>query len=600
MNDLVPIPIRPGLFTLDTDRGAEGRWKTGNRVRFFKGLPEPIGGWVRQTDDANMFVGVCRNLIDFITLDGMQIVGIGTHTRYYLWAQGTMKNITPYRLATSSFGGGESTLSNPFTTANASTTVQVTHTSHGAFVGDTVYFSGASSVAGITISGAYTIASIVSNNAYNIVHNVAANASTTGGGTVHYAYEINVGVTDQVGGLGWGAGYWGQSTWGSPRTTTIVTQLPRTWSHDTWGEDLIINPRSGGIYVWDASLGLNTRAAKITNAPAQSLFMMVSPIDRTLIAFGCTPLGGGANDPLLIRWSSQEDYTAWTPATTNTAGDKRLDGGNEIMSALRVGKEILIFTDRGVWGMYFIGGADVFGFQQLSDSHGLIGPNARVEYGGAAYWMGRDDFFMYDGAVRRMQCEVHNYVFDDINRTQGFKFHASRNERYGEITWFYCSRTSLEIDRYVTANVEEGTWYFGELQRTAWLPQSQVLEAPVATGLDGHLYAHETGIFGDGQPLNEHLETWDMEADRGGNALMIIDKLIPDFLTINGSVSVQLFAKKYPHGEQVSRGPWSVNSTTTFLKPRIRGRQIALKITGGSGFWRMGQWRAAVKPHGSR
>jgi hypothetical protein len=597
-DDLTPIQLQPGLFTLETDRGAETRWKTGNRVRFFKGLPQPIGGWVKQSS-LGQFAGACRNMIDFRTLAGTVVIGLGTHVRYYLNAQGQLHNITPYRLWTSQFGGTDSALINPFATTNGSATVTVTHSTHGAIVGDYVTFQNATAVGGITIAGTYNVASTPTANTYTITHSSPANATTTGGGTVHYAYEINVGVTEQVSGLGWGAGRWGASTWGTPRTSTVVTALPRTWSHDPWGEDLIINPRGGSIYWWDATLGFSTRATRITGSPAQAAFILVSPLDRTLIAFGATPQSGGGRDPLLIRWCNQEDFTDWIPSTTNTAGDKRLDVGNEIIAALRVSREILVFTDKGVTSMFLVGGNDVFGFQQLSDTYGPVGPNCMIEFGGRAYWMGHGDFFLYDGGIGRLPCDVQNYVFDDYNEAQDFKTHCTRNERFGEVSWFYCSANSQEIDRYVTLNVDEQHWTFGELDRTAWLAHGKNLPEPLAAGPDGYLYAHELGTTADGQPLGEFLESWDAEISKG-NRLMHISKLIPDFLDLQGSVSVKLKAKKYPHGQQKERGPWSVTSGTEFVKPRIRGRQVALRLDGETGFWRMGQWRADVKPHGSR
>ena len=595
---LIPIQVRPGLFTLDTDRGSETRWKDGNRIRFFKGLPQPIGGWIKQAGLAR-FDGIARNMIDFRTLAGSIVVGIGTHSRYYLDTQGSLNNITPLRMATSTFGGSDTTLSNPFTTTAGSATVIVTHAGHQTIPGDFVTFSGATSTGGITINGTYNVVNVVDSNHYTIMHGLNASTTNTGGGTVEYSYEINVGVTEQIPGLGWGAGKWGAGTWGTPRTTSVVTTTPRTWAHDQWGEDLIINPRGGGIYWWDATTGATEHATRIVGSPAQCGYILVSPLDRHLIAFGCTPLAGGGRDPLLIRWCHQEDFTDWIPTITNTAGDKRLDSGNEIMCALRVSREILIFTDHGVHSMFLVGGNDVFGFQQLSDTYGIIGPNAKIEFGGAAYWMGHGDFFIYDGTVHRLPCEVHNHVFDNISADQNFKIHCGRDEKFGEVMWFYCSKNSLEVDRYVTYNVEEQTWTFGQMDRTAWLPKSVNVSSPLAAASDGYLYAHELGTTADGAPLGEYLETWDAEI-ANGNALMHVDKLIPDFLQLDGSLSVILKARKYPHGEQRTRGPWQIDDTVEFVKPRVRGRQVALRVDGEAGFWRMGAWRAQLKPHGMR
>lgn len=587
------LKIAPGIYTIDTDRGARGRWKTGDKVRFRHGLPEKIGGWLKS--GILTFVGKCRKLIDWKSLAEEKLIGLGTHLKLYVWKGGTYYDITPIR--------DSGTLgADPFTTTNLSAVVNVLDTGHGVTALDYVRYSGATAVGGITIDGEYNVTEVVDVDNYTITHSSAATSSATGGGAaVTYEYEINVGSADSVAGLGWGAGAWSASTWGAPRTLSNFLTAARIWSLDTWGEDMIAGPRGGGIYVWDASAGTGTRATVISGAPTTAKQVMVSPENRHLIAFGAH--NGSYLDPLLIRWSTSEDYTDFVPSSTNSAGQKRLDTGNEIVATLKGRKEVLVFTNSHLWAMTFIGPPNTFGFDSMGLNGGIRGPNAAIDVNGVSYWMGEKNFYLYDGGIHVLPCEVHPTVFKNSNFVQRTKTYAGYNRDFGEIWWLYCSAAETEVDRYVCYNVEEKLWSFGTLARTAYVGDSDIFLVPYATGADGYIYDHETGTDSDTSAITATIESGDVEIGEG-EMLMIVTQIIPDFKTLTGSVDLRLKAKKYPHSTSYDSdsGNLAVSSTTEFVNPRVRGRQVSLSITSDAvgDAWRMGTNRLGLKPYGKK
>ena len=592
--DPSPLKVAPGLYTISTDRGSAGRWKNADHVRFRHGLPEKIGGWLKS--GITTFLGMCRKLIDWQSLSFEKFIGLGTHLKLYVWKGGTYYNITPIRAS------GTLAL-NPIDTTNGSAVVNISHTAHGIDNDGTyVTFGGAAAVGGITINGEYTVTEVLDVDNYTITHSAAATSTATGGGAVvTYSYEIDVGEADSVAGLGFGAGNWSESTWGTPRTLSSFLTAARIWSLDTWGEDMIACPRDGGIYVWDTSTGTGTRATIISGAPAEAKQIMVSQENQHLIALGAH--NGVALDPLLIRWATSEDYTGWTPSSTNSAGQKRLNTGHEIVGGLKTRKEILVFTNSHLWSMTFIGPPNTFAWEPLGLNGAIRGPNAMIEVNGVVYWMGEKDFHYYDGAIHILACEVHPTVFGNSNFIQRAKTYAGYNRDFGEIWWFYCSAEATEVDRYVTYNVEEKLWSFGTLARTAFVGDSDIFLVPYATGTDGYLYDHETGTDSDASAITATLESGDVEIQEGG-MLMIVTSLIPDFETLTGSVDMRLKAKKYPHSSSYDSdsGALAVTSATEFINPRVKGRQVTLSITSDAvgDAWRMGTNRIGLKAYGKK
>lgn len=387
---------------------------------------------------------------------------------------------------------------------------------------------------------------------------------------------------------GWGSGPYGTDTdpnyvgegWSTPRLAiNLKPELP-IWSLDNWGEDLMAARRGGPLYWWDRSRGANQPAQVIPNAPISNNWILVSPEDRHLVSLGSHD--GVRRDQSLIRWSSQEDFNDWTPAEGNTAGDKRLDSGSRIITGIRTRGETIIFTDRSIYSMQFVGGNDVFAFQPKGESLSIVGPNAAVETGGIVYFMARDEFVAYDGVARILPCTVRNYVFDNINRDQIEKTYASVNKEESEVWWFYPSADSEENNRYVIFNLRESTWYYGNLARTAYT-DSGFIDNPVAADPDGVLYEHEVGLtYGDG--VLSFVESWDMEINNIGESFGHIDKFIPDFLgvagegSLIGSVNFTFRCRPYPRGEIITKGPYLIDADTTKVNFRARGRQIAVKI----------------------
>lgn len=427
VKQIIELPLAPGIYTEETDRGATGRWKAGNNVRFRYGLPEKIGGWNQL---APMFLGIARNMIDWSSLDGAKWTAIGTDWKLYLWqSDGTLYDITPIRRTV--------VLTDPLTTVTGSTTVTVTDASHAARVNDFVTFSGATAVGGLTIDGEYQITSVTAYDSYTIEAASAASSSATGGGTVSAAYQINTGQASSVTGRGWGTCGWGQETWNTPRNCSRAIIEARTWSLDNWGEDLIAAPFGGSIYWWDRTSGPGNRATLLTEAPERTNYAIISQRDRHLFAMGATERFSGEFDPLLIRWCSQEDFDDWIPTSTNTSGDLRLYRGSRIITAVKTRGEIIVFTDESAHSINYLGGFDVYGVNVVGENVSILGPNAVIATDYRVYLMGEGDWFVYDGVMRVLPCDVRNFVYGGLNVAQKTKVFAGLNREFNEIWWFY-------------------------------------------------------------------------------------------------------------------------------------------------------------------
>jgi len=625
---LTKFTFQPGINKEMTDLMDKGGWSDGNLVRSRKGLPEKIGGWVKNT--SNTFLGACRALLAWVSLASTKYLGLGTNLKYYVKEGDNFYDITPIRSTTAA---GDVT----FSASNGDATITVSDTGHGAVANDFVTFSGAVSLGGnitaTVLNQEYQIATIVNANSYTVEAKdtsgatVTANASDTGNGgsSVVGAYQINTGLNVYVPATGWGVGTWGAGTWGSAAALGFSNQL-RLWSHDAFGEDLVINPRAGGIFFWDTSGGTNNRAVNITSlsganlAPTVGLQTIVSDIDRHVIVLGADPISGssrsGSSDPLLIAFSDQESVTEWEPTATNTAGDIRLSSGSQIVGGLRARQEILVWTDTSLYSMQFVGAPFTFGVNLINENVGLISPNGAVNAPDGVYWMARDGFYKYTGSVQRVPCSVLNYVLDDLNTTQSFKVFAFSNKEFNEIGWFYCSGSSDNVDRYVTYNYLENVWSIGELARTAWLDEG-IFDNPLATeGLssDSVLYDHESGSDADGSPMdNVFIESGDIDIDQG-EQFGFISRIIPDVkffgsTPTTGQVNFVVKTRNYP-GESLSTASTAdVTSSTQQSFIRARGRQMVFRLQSDddaatgvrTGFkWRLGANRFDIRTDGRR
>jgi hypothetical protein len=522
---LQKLQFKPGIVRDTTDYTNEGGWFDCDKVRFRMGLPETIGGWAKFT--TSTMLGTCRSLHVWSSLTGTNYVGAGTSKKFYIVDGDEPNDITPIRLTTT----GTAT----FAAVDGSSTLTVTDPSNDVYLGDFVTFSGAVSLGGVitalVLNQEYEVTNVVDGNTYEITASVTANASDSGNGgaSVVAAYQINIGLDTVVLGSGWGAGVWGRGTWSSAADVTVPGATLRLWSQDNFGEDLVFNVRGGAIYYWDASAGTGSRGVNITSltnnsAPNIANQVLVSERDRHVIAFGCNPeFDSDGNpttvqDPLVIRFSSQESATDWQTRPDNTAGDLRIGTGSYIVGAVQTKQQVVVFTDIAVYTMQYIGPPYTFGLTEVSSNISIAGQNAAISTGDAVYWMGTGQFYMYNGTVSQIPCAVKEYVFSDINTQQIAKVSAASNAAFAEIWWFYPSANSQLNDKYVVFNYESNIWYYGTMGRTAWQDNAFV-GLPIAAAQDGYLYYQEFGLNdGSGNlpaPLNAYIESSTVDIGRG-------------------------------------------------------------------------------------
>lgn len=607
------LKFRSGINREGTFYSNTGGYFNCNRVRFRSGYPEVIGGWQKQT--SNTFVGTARNLIYWTDLSGENLYGVGTNVKYYLQRGGAYFDKTPIRRSVT-LGA------NPFATTSGLSTVTVTDVAHGATNGDYVTFSGGSAVAGLDLNAEYVISN-VSADSYTITASGTAGSTTTGGGAaVVAAYQINVGLDTVTLGSGWGSSEWGGGGWGSGGTVLLSNGQLRLWSHDNFGEDLIINPRDGAIYYDDRTLGNTARAVELgtlsgaTDTPVVATQILVSEADRHVLAFGANPIGSSVQDRLLIRWSDQEDVANWTVTATTTAGDLRIPIGSQIMKAVRTRQEILVFTDISLHSVQFIGPPYTFGQQLLSGNISVAGPEAVCVSGDLVFWMGNENFYVYSGRVEPIPCTLLDYVFRDINLDQRYKIVSGTNKQFNEVWWFYPSASSDENDRYIAFNYVTNEWHYGSLARTAWL-DVKVTE-PIAAGTDGYLYVHEYGIDdGSENPpvsLNAFIESSPLEIGNGDHFLFI-SRLIPD-ISYDGStatsptISFTMTGYQYPGGSYRPNESGNVirivdtdlDQFTQKIDTRLRARAVSIRYASdvAGTRWRVGEMRIDARPDGRR
>tara|TARA_R100001443_G_scaffold60626_1_gene70951 strand:+ start:10152 stop:11999 length:1848 start_codon:yes stop_codon:yes gene_type:complete len=610
------VKFAPGVNKEGTDYTADQGWVDSDKIRFRQGNPEKIGGWQKYLLDS--FEGVCRSLHAWSTLSSVKHIGVGTNLKFYITEGNAYKDVTPLRVTTSA---GDVT----FSASNGSSTLTVTDSGHGAVVNDFVTFSGAASLGGLIIASAlnqeYQIASVADANTYTVTakdtsgNTLTANASDSGngGGSVVGAYQINTGLNAYVASQGWGAGGWGFGAFGSSTAISSGNQL-RLFSQDNFGEDLIFNVRGGGIFYSDVSAGLTNRAVNITalsgasDAPTVALQIMVSDTDQHVIAFGCNAIGSSTIDPLFVRFSTQESARDWTPTATNTAGGIRINSGSLIVGAVQSRQEIIVFTDRSVHSMRFVGGAFVFELSLISTDVSMISPNAGIDVGGQVYFMDEGGFYVYNGSVQTLPCSVKNHVFSNLNKSQAYKVFAAENSAYSEVTWFYPVGTgNTEITNYVTYDYAENLWSIGTLERGAWNDYGSGT-APLAASVitssnENYLYEHETGHDDDGSAMTAFIESGDLEIN-DGESFMFVNRIIPDF-TFSGAdpeVNLTLKGRNYPLETTTTLSSATVNQSTTESHVRARARHPVLRIeSSGTGYgWRLGTLRFQIRQDGRR
>ena len=609
------LQFKPGLNRDQTNYAGEGGYYECDKVRFRSGFPQKIGGWLRY--GAFTLIGTCRQMFNYITTNLENIMALGTTEKLYLEIGENLIDITPLRATFTS-----PATNNCFATTSGLNTVTVNINGHGAAVEDWVTFSGVvGPVNGIPTSqlnAEFQVVTVIDANSFTINVATAANSTGSGGGTnITVAFQINAGVSVVFYGNGWGAGVWGRSGWGSG---SIVPYIARQadWFIDNIDNDLVANVREGPIYYWEYDPVFLTRAVLLsslpgaTDVPTQAQQILVSQNDKHLLCFGSTPYGGGAFDPLLIRWANQDEPTNWTPAPTNTAGFLRVSRGSRIIRALPTRQEILVWTDSHLYSMQFTGTTDVFSLQEYADNISIMSSRACISANNVTYWMGTEKFYAYSGRVETLPCTIRNYVFQDFNYDEAVQVVCGTNEQWHEVWWFYPSASSNTNDRYVIYNYLERIWYYGNLARTAWL-DSPLRQYPQAVG-GNYVYNHEQGLNDDTLPMTSFITTNDFDIGDGDN-LLLIKRIIPD-VDFNGStattpkVMMTMKPRNFPGANYNNTNEPDVERSTTVpieqyteqIFIRARARQMGFKITSEdlNVQWQLGAPRLDGRSDGKR
>ena len=627
---LSKVDFQPGINKEETDYSASGGWVDGNLIRFRKSRAEKIGGWV--TLGKNTFLGIGRALHGWITLGGTRLLGTGTTFKYYIESGDIYYDVTPIRSTTSA---GDVT----FGATNGSTTLTVNDANHGAVNGDFVTFSGAATLGGAitaaVLNQEYQILLVTGTNTYTVIAKdtsgdavqATSGDSGNGGGSIVGVYQINVGLDNFVAGTGWGVNAWGSGAFGSSSAIGFLNQL-RLWTHDNFGENLIINPRGGSIYRWVEDNGLGIRALDLATAaganlvPTVGLQVITSETDRHLIVLGADPISGssrtGVLDPMLVAFSSSENELDFEPLATNSAGSVRLSSGSLIIGGLKSQQETLIWTDTALYSMTFIGPPLTFAINLINEGAGLIGPKAAVASSAGVFFASKSGFYLYSGTVTKLPCSVQEYVFEDIDLSQAFKCHMGLNSEFGEMWFFYPSLTDAteEISRYVIFNYEENTWSIGSLIRYSWI-DSGVEDNPIASGVeagDNVNFLQENGYDDNESAMSGvFIESADI-AIGDGDQFAFVKKIIPDlaFFTQTGvgttpAMNLVLKRRNYNNQTLTTDSTTQVTQSSTFSNVRTRARQIVLRFesdddaTQQLGYkWRLGSTRIDIQPSGRR
>ena len=693
---LQKVVFKPGVNRENTRYTNEGGWFESQNVRFRQGTPEKIGGWTQYTTFT--FLGVCRLLWNWITVNNINYLAVGTNLKFYLTFGTQYYDITPIRSTVNLPNNPIAT--NSATNVGGNTTVTVTTTlANGALLGDFVTIAGATAVAGVTVSGEYQIVSIPTSTTFTIsVTGTATGTTTTGGGaSATAAFQVNTGAAYQIPYYGWGAGYWSQGTWGNGGTSATNIQL---WNAYNFGENLLFGPRGGAVYYWKASGGVSTPGVLLssqggsvtfTNAsptvvtftipltegtavqfattssmpsgvtagltyylynvqgltanilnssgaivntsstgsgcsisnlvdvPLFQNYIIVSDASRFALVFGTNDYGSSTIDPMLIRWSDQENPYEWTPDATNQAGSIRLSHGSQIQSAIQTRQEIVVLTDQAVYSFQYVGAPYYWKTQLLGDNISVIGQNSVALASSVVYWMGKDKFYMYDGRVQTLNCDLRKFVFQNINQTQNQQVFASTSEAYNEVWWFYVSGTGTEVNAYVVYNYLEKLWYYGSMKRTAWL-DSGLLPNPVAATYTGYVLNQETGVddvsTGTAVSIPAYISSSEFDIGDGHN-FAFVWRILPD-LTFSGSTdgttpeATMTLSPMYNSGSGTnnprSNGVQSINLSadpSTFtgeVYTRVRGRQLIIKMESDKvgTTWQLGAPRLDIRPDGRR
>jgi len=600
-------------FHRETTPYAEGqRWFDGNYVRFRAGRPENMRGYETRALGVT-FDGSARDLLTWSDSDSKKRAIFGTPDKLYAHEGDQIYDITPITTAV--------TLANVFGTSSGSTRVCCSDAAHGRAVGDYVFFTSSAAFNAVSLQGnTYPIISVESANVFTISVTDAANATGSDVGSATFNYYIPTGYSVAAAGLGYGAAKY-QATvcasqtraWNQPASagsSGIVFDITQ-WSLDNWGEDVIANRKGSNIFYFDSDAStLPTRATSITTSPVSVNSIIVSPNDRHLIALGTNQYAADATvsgtfNPMLVRWSDQDDRTNWVPSLSTTAGEVVLTDGTEIVGAVRSKNAINIWTDNSLWLMEFAGPPFTFRFTQAGTNCGMIGPHAGVDFGGVTYWMGYDNFHRFTGQVEDISCTVRRYIFDDINRNYYDKVFAGLNSEFNEIIWLYASGTNTECDKYVIYNPIDDYWIYGEMIFTTFADK-EVFGNTITTGVTAagnNIYNNEPiDVFtGSGETITSFVESGDFDIE-DGNAIMFMNRIIPDYDLSGGKIKMKFTTKQYPESTESITKEFDITNTTEKVNFRSRGRQAKVRVScdSNNASWRWGSIRLGIQGDGGR
>ena len=595
------IDVAPGIVTELSGYSLPGRYIDGNNVRFEDGKARKVAGW--SSFIGSSADGACRAIVSWNALDSTGYLAVASDKRVYITDAQTLNNVTPLRTTNTIASGNLSVDS-------GDNTVTVTDVAHGALNGDYAIFDSAVTFGGITIDAGQEVSvTFFDADTWTFEHTETPTSTATSAGAVDVDYELN---TSQEPGsdIGWGEGGWGGGAvgWGGTAGSyESAYGITRIWTLVSFGEDLYGCFRGSTLYKWDKTNGLTTRMAAVSGAPASIMSLLVTA-DRHLVALGATDSSGN-DDGLNVRWPDRETDSTWTAAAGNTAGEDRIESGGEIVGSIKVGNfGNLILTNTGAHTLRPIGQPYVMSLKPVQEGCGMIAPNAGESLNSVAHWMGFNSFFRYNGVVSQVHADVHDTVFQNIDRNLRGNIFCSTNNEYSEILWFYTSNSSVdgENDRVVGINLMEnggrGAWWIGDIQRSCWIDTNYASPRyPIAVGNDGLLFYHEVDSNPDNSPTNYHLTTSDIEIPGGGNFIRT-HKIIPDFSEIEGTHYVTLILKNYPQGAERTKGPFTVTSATEKISTRARGRTMRIKLHSDSADAKMfmGRWRFSPRISGKK
>jgi len=642
---LQKIQFKPGFNKQATETGAEGQWVDGDNVRFRYGQPEKIGGWQQLVD--GQIAGPVRDQHTWTDLTGKKYGALGTSRVLVIYYEGGFYDITPIEADVTGC---------TFDSTTGSATVTVNKTSHGLLVGDYFKFKSVSLPGGGETgygtsdfeTNVFEVISVPTSSTFTIT--MASNETGTGmsaQGSATFNKYITIGPTFQTPAYGWGTDAWASGGWGEESTITNVTLDPGSWTLDNYGQLLVATVRNGATYTWNPSSGLDTRATIVSGAPTSSLMSLVSDRDRHLFLMGTETTIGSAStqNKMFIRFSNQEEIGTYTPTANNTAGTFLLDQGNEIITAVQGKDYVLVLTDQAAYALQFVGPPFTFSLRQVGSNCGCLGQHAAVYAQGAVFWMGfGGGFFMYDGTVKQLPSLVEDFVFTTSGDNLGINYDANQiaygyhNSLYNEVGWYYAASGSQQINRNVVYNFIEQTWTTGSLSRTSYndahtyalpyateyyknnTPTFPVINGATNTYGASKYWAHETGVNeidanGVETAITSYIQSGDYDLDRqqglngAGEDIMRVSRFIPDFKNLSGNAKVTMFFRNYPGETEQSdsngpliTGPFTCNSTTTFVSTRVRGRQVSLKIENDAvnESWRYGTLRLDIAAGGRR